>query len=128
MGTIRFATLTAVLALGAAAPASASALVGHRVETSWCSARPRRRPRSVKVHLWYPAEPARFATPRRPCTAPALYGQTLTPSSGPIGWKVEAEVARESDAIDPYGKPLPVIVFSHGSVKRSRSTTRRRWS
>ena len=45
----------------------------------------------------------------------ALFG-LLLPQGAPLGWQVEAELARETDAIHTGGNPLPVIVFSHGST------------
>ena len=47
----------------------------------------------------------------------ALHGRPLgTDLWSPLSWTVEAEIAREGAAIDPAGKPFPVIVFSHGNT------------
>ena len=71
----------------------------------------------MKVHLWYPAD--KRSSSEAPTTeyTSGLHGQPLLPQLGTrSAWKVEAEIARETDAIDPHGKPFPVIVFSHGST------------
>jgi predicted dienelactone hydrolase len=117
----------AVLTVGAAVPASAEgADVGHRVEnlvvpgSALCpdpDVPCELENRKVKVHLWYPADQRRFSEARNTEYTSALYGEELIPNLwDPLSWKVEAEIARETDAIDPHGKPFPVIVFSHGST------------
>jgi predicted dienelactone hydrolase len=46
-----------------------------------------------------------------------LHGRSLIPARwDPLSWEIEAEIAREGAAIDPHGKALPVIVFSHGAT------------
>jgi predicted dienelactone hydrolase len=124
---LRLAALVAVLTVGAAVPASAEgADVGHRVEnlvvpgSALCpdpDVPCELENRKLKVHLWYPADQRRFSEARKTEYTSALYGEELIPNLwDPLSWKVEAEIARETDAIDPHGKPFPVIVFSHGST------------
>ena len=123
----RFVALVAVVTVGTAAPAYAQGpRVGHRVESltvpgsTLC---PDPVPvncqenRQVKVHLWYPAAESGFASATRTEYTSALYGRQLAPEAGdPLGWTVQAEIARETGAVDPNGGPFPVIVFSHGST------------
>ena len=126
LGSLRFAVLVAGLTLGAVAPAFAdSPRVGHRVETlvvpgsTLCPDPPSpscAEKRQVKVHLWYPARQRGFSAAATTVYRSALYDLDLLPQWAPLGWQVEAEVARETDAIETGGKPLPVIVFSHGST------------
>jgi predicted dienelactone hydrolase len=121
----RFAVLVAALMLGAVAPAFAdSPRVGHRVEnlvvpgSTLCPDLPNPscvEKRQVKVHLWYPADQRGFSTAPATVYRSALFG-LLLPQGAPLGWQVEAELARETDAIHTGGNPLPVIVFSHGST------------
>jgi predicted dienelactone hydrolase len=115
------AALVAVLTVGAAVPASAEgADVGHRVEnlvvpnSVQCPVQPC--PRVVKVHLWYPADRHGFSRAPKTEYTSALHGKPLPEPWAPLSWKVEAEIARETDAIDPHGQPFPMIVFSHGAV------------
>ena len=73
--------------------------------------------RKVDVHLWYPAAAADAATRPKTVYRSALYGRSLgTAAYTPLSWQVEAEIAREGAAIDPAGKPFPVVVFSHGNT------------
>ena len=118
MRTTRSAVVTAVLTLVAAAPASAEdAAVGHRIERlTVTGSSPQKAPRNVKVHLWYPAEQHRFSEAPKTVYTSGLYGRPLIPQLAPLAWKVEAQIARETDATDPRGKPLPVVVFSHGAT------------
>jgi predicted dienelactone hydrolase len=121
--TVRLATLVAVLAVGAAVPASAEgADVGHRVanltvpNSVACPAPNQPCDRKVKVHLWYPADQTGFSQAPKTEYTSALYRRALPAPWAPLDWKVEAEIARETDTIDPHGQPFPVIVFSHGST------------
>jgi predicted dienelactone hydrolase len=123
MRTIRLTALVAVITVGAAVPASAEgADVGHRVENLTvpnsvpCPVPNQPCDRKVKVHLWYPANQHGFSQAPKTVYTSALYGRALPAGWAPLGWKVEAEIARESDAIDPHGQPFPVLVFSHGST------------
>jgi predicted dienelactone hydrolase len=111
----------AVLTVGAAVPAPAEgADVGHRVEnlevpnSVTCPVPTQPCDRKVKVHLWYPADRDGFSQAPKTEYTSALHGKGL-PDPWTL-WKVEAEIARETDAIDPQGQPFPVIVFSHGAV------------
>ena len=128
-GLLRFAVLVAALTLGVVAPAFAdSPRVGHRVEnlkvpgSALCPVLPSpscAELRQVKVHLWYPADQRSISTAQPTVYRSALHGVDLVPPVpqwDPLDWQVEAEVARETDAIETGGKPLPVIVFSHGST------------
>jgi predicted dienelactone hydrolase len=110
--------LSVSLVVVGAVPASAqNAGVGHRVENLVVPGSTQQESRKVKVHLWYPAEPGAFSTAPQTVYTSGLYGRTLIPELwDPLAWKIESPVARETAAIDPQGKPLPVIVFSHGSV------------
>jgi predicted dienelactone hydrolase len=115
------AVATAVLTVGAAVPAFAQgADVGHRVEnlevanSVTCPTNPC--PRKVKVHLWYPADRKEFSQAPKTEYTSALHGAALPTPWHSLSWKVEAEIARETGAIDPQGQPFPVIVFSHGAV------------
>jgi predicted dienelactone hydrolase len=123
MTTIRLTALVAVITVGAAVPASAEgADVGHRVEnltvpnSVTCPVPNQPCDRKVMVHLWYPANQHGFSQAPKTEYTSALHGRALPAGWAPLGWKVEAEIARESDAIDPHGQPFPVIVFSHGST------------
>jgi predicted dienelactone hydrolase len=118
MKIIRLATVVAGLFLATAAPAFGDAgLVGHRVENLVVKGSAMNEDRKVKVHLWYPADRRRFSEARATEYTSGLYGQKLIPELwDPLSWKVEAEIARETDAIDRRGQPFPVIVFSHGST------------
>ena len=73
--------------------------------------------RKVDVHLCYPAAAADAATRPKTVYRSALYGRSLgTTAYTPLSWQVEAEIAREGAAIEPAGKPFPVLVFSHGNT------------
>ncbi len=120
MKLTRFTILVAATVIGAAAPAPASASeVGHRVETltvaGSCPAPSQPCDRPVKVHLWYPADSNGFADAPATQYTSALHGHTLPGLFLPLSWTVQAELARDTNAIDPTGPPLPVIVFSHGA-------------
>jgi predicted dienelactone hydrolase len=119
---IRFAALVAVLTVGTAAPALAQAAgVGHRVETLMVPGSAQGSVRPVKVHLWYPADKQHLSQAPATEYTSGLRGRELItglgdPLGNPLAWQVEAEIARETDAIDPHGKPFPAIVFSHGAT------------
>jgi predicted dienelactone hydrolase len=116
----------AVLTVGAAVPASSQgADVGHSVEnlevpnSVTCPVPNQPCDRKVKVHLWYPADRNGFSQAPKTEYKSALHGarpEGFPEGWAPLSWKVEAEIARETDAIDPQGQPFPVIVFSHGAV------------
>jgi predicted dienelactone hydrolase len=72
--------------------------------------------RNVDVHLWYPADHQGLSDLPKSVYTSALHGRLLPAPWDPLSWTIEAEIAREDAAIDPRGKPYPVIVFSHGSV------------
>jgi predicted dienelactone hydrolase len=117
MRIIRFAALVVALTVGTAIPAFAKEpMVGHRVETLVVPGSATGSVRPVKVHLWYPAD--RRSLSKAPTTeyTSGLHGKPLPQLGHPLAWRVKAEIARETDAIDRHGKPLPVIVFSHGSM------------
>ncbi|WP_028063187.1 alpha/beta hydrolase family protein [Solirubrobacter soli] len=103
----------AVFTVGMAAPAAAQ--VGHRVETLVVPGSTQNEPRPVKVHLWYAAETGAYNAAAKTTYTSALNGVPLGPSSDPLSWRIDAEVARETSTLAPGG-PLPVIVFSHGAV------------
>jgi predicted dienelactone hydrolase len=122
------------MATAPAAAAADSAPVGHRVENlvvpgsfcertpadASCTARVDPTPqdgedRRVRVHLWYPAEEAAFAAAPKSQYTSELHGKQ-TGLSDPLGWSVEAEIARETGAVKPGGAPFPVLVFSHGAA------------
>jgi predicted dienelactone hydrolase len=135
---IRALAIAGAWSIGGAATAIASEAspawprVGHTVENlvvpgSFCQRVPSDvscagvpaggEPRKVRVHLWYPAAEAAFAAAPKSEYTSGLYGVMPIQYADlwdPLGWEVEAEIARETDAIDPGGAPLPVIVFSHG--------------
>ena len=118
MNCIRFAVLVAVLTVSTATPAFAEALrVGHRVESVKVEGSAEGELRNVKVHLWYPAEKHTFWRAPETVYTSSLYGRELIPALwDPLSWKVEAEIARETEVVDPRGKRFPVIVFSHGAT------------
>jgi hypothetical protein len=72
--------------------------------------------RLVDVHLWYPADHKELSRSRETFYTSALNGRELPPPWTPLSWTVRAEVAREDAAIDPRGKLVPLIIFSHGNV------------
>jgi predicted dienelactone hydrolase len=100
------------------APAHAATLpVGHAVQHIVVAGSAQGEQRSVDVHLWYPAAAADAATRPKALYTSALYGRPTVPELwDPLSWTVEAEIAREGAAVDPAGKPFPVIVFSHGNT------------
>src|SRR3954449_12437030 len=117
MRVVRLVALVAVLTMGIAVPASAQVGVGHRVENLVVPGSAQNEARKVKVHLWYPAEAAAYAAAPKTVYTSGLYGRTLLPDRwDPLSWKIDAQVARETSAVDPLSGRLPVIVFSHGSV------------
>jgi predicted dienelactone hydrolase len=117
MRIIRVAALVVVLTVGTAMPAFAKEpRVGHRVETLVVPGSAPGSVRPVKVHLWYPADERSLSKAPTTEYTSALHGEPLPRLGHPLAWHVEAEIARETDAIDQHGKPFPVIVFSHGST------------
>lgn len=121
------ALIAATLALGLAGQmpggqtAAASAgltkdlRVGHTVKAIVVPGSAQGENRAVDVHLWYPAHKHGLSHAPKTVYKSALWDRPLPDPWAPLSWTVEAEVAREA-AIDPHGKPFPVIVFSHGSV------------
>ena len=113
--TVLAGVVACAMATGAADASADSAPVGHRVENLVVPGSFAGENRKVRVHLWYPAAEAGFAAAPKTEYTSGLNGKPLYPDLwDPLGWKVEAEIARETDAIDPGGAPLPVVVFSHG--------------
>jgi predicted dienelactone hydrolase len=115
---MRLVGSTAFVLLAATAPSAvAQAPVGHRVENLVVpgSATPNEQ-RKVPVHLWYPANPATAASQPKTVYKSALHAVPVPAQYTPLSWTVEAELAREGAAIDPAGKPFPVLVFSHGNT------------
>ena len=110
---MRLVGSTAFVLLAAAAPAAAQSPVGHDVKRIVVPGSAEGEPRQVDVHLWYPA-PA--GAESKAVYKSALHGEPVPPPFAPLGWTVEAEIAREKAPIDPAGKPFPVIVFSHGNT------------
>jgi predicted dienelactone hydrolase len=115
------APLLAVLVAGltaVAAPARAAEYpVGHSVrQVTVPSLVQPTATRKVDVHLWYPASAADAAIRPKTVYRSALYGRPLGTASTPLSWQVEAEIAREGAAVEPAGKPYPVLVFSHGNT------------
>jgi len=90
--------------------------VGHRVEHMTVPGSALGEPREVGVHLWYPADGKGFSEAPQTVYTSALYGRPLMAGWDPLSWTVLSEVAREDVAIDPRGRPFPVIVFSHGAT------------
>ena len=91
--------------------------VGHTVKRIVVKGSAKEESRQVDVHLWYPADQQGLSDRPKPVYTSALNGERLIPGLwDPLSWKIEAEIAREGAAIDPHGKPFPVIVFSHGST------------
>jgi predicted dienelactone hydrolase len=117
MKVVRIVALCVVLTVGNSAPAFAGEFaVGHRVEQLTVEGVLPGSVRPVKVHLWYPADQRAFSEAPETVYTSALYGRPLPGVGDPLGWKVKAEIARETGAVDRHGKSFPVIVFSHGSV------------
>ena len=114
---VRAVAVAAAFIGACAAPASAQVGVGHRVENLVVPGSAQNEPRKVKVHLWYPAEAAAYAAAPKTVYTSGLYGRPLLADRwDPLAWKIDAQVARETAAVDPQSGRLPVIVFSHGSV------------
>jgi predicted dienelactone hydrolase len=107
-----FGLLAALMLVGAADARAAD--VGHTVKHLVVPGSAQGEPRQVDVQLWYPS--ANIAGRSKSVYRSALFGRPLPAPYTPLGWSVEAEIAREGAPIDPQGKPFPVIVFSHGSV------------
>jgi predicted dienelactone hydrolase len=104
---------------GAATAAAAdgpqpSLRVGHAIQSIDVPGSAQGEPRAVDVDLWYPADPRAFERAPKTIYRSALWDRPLPAPWTPLQWEIEAEVAREA-AIDPHGRPFPVIVFSHGS-------------
>src|SRR4051794_8018165 len=114
---VRMAALAAAITAVFVTPAPAQVGVGHRVENLVVPGSAQNEPRKVKVHLWFPAEAGAYAAAAKTTYTSALYGKTLLPDRwDPLSWKLDAQLARETAAVDPRFGRLPVIVFSHGSV------------
>lgn len=114
MKVTRLLTLAAALTVATGGTAAANGPdVGHRVKhlvvPSPIEGEP---PRTVPVHLWYPATGLSHNAPRTVYTS-TLYGKDLAGVSDPLGWSVRSERAREGGT---PRKNLDVIVFSHGST------------
>jgi predicted dienelactone hydrolase len=91
--------------------------VGHTVEPIVVAGSAMGEARQVDVHLWYPADHKHRAERPKAVYTSTLHGRPLIPDRwDPLSWTVEAEIAREDAPIDRRGKPLPVIVFSHGAT------------
>jgi predicted dienelactone hydrolase len=90
--------------------------VGHTVKRIFVTGSTAGESRPVDVHLWYPADHKEVSGSPETFYTSALYGRDLGGLGTPLSWIVDAEIARENAAIDPRGKPFPVIVFSHGNV------------
>jgi len=105
-----------VVALALSLAGRASAQVGHRVANLVVPGSAQNEPRKVTVHLWYPADAAAYnAAPKTTYTS-LLNGRTQLPAGwDPLSWRIDAELAHETSTL-AAGGPLPVIVFSHGSV------------
>ena len=135
MKIVCFTSLVVVLVLATAAPSLGNALrVGHRVEnlvvpgSALCPDPDlpcELENRKVKVHLWYPADQRGLSEAPKTEYTSALHRDApgvadrwsaVADRWDPLTWTVEADIARETDAIDPHGKPFPVIVFSHGAT------------
>jgi predicted dienelactone hydrolase len=122
----RMMALLALLASAALAPGTAAAAandgpaadrrVGHTVERIVVPGSALGEFRHVDVHIWYPADHHGLSDLPKSIYTSALHERPLPEPLDPLSWTVEAEIAREGAAIDPHGQPLPVIVFSHGSV------------
>ena len=85
---------------GAADASADSAPVGHRVENLVVPGSFAGENRKVRVHLWYPAAEAGFAAAPKTEYTSGLNGKPLYPDLwDPLGWKVEAEIARETGAM-----------------------------
>jgi predicted dienelactone hydrolase len=114
---IRLAATAALLTLAIAGTADGRrAEVGHEAKQLVVPGSTQGESRKVTVHLWYPA--AKQALRRAPRTiyTSRLHGERLPEPWEPLSWSVRAKLARETRAIERREKPLPVIVFSHGSV------------
>ena len=114
---VRTVALAAAITAAWSAPASAQVGVGHRVENLVVPGSAQNEARKVKVHLWYPAEAGAYAAAPKTTYTSSLYGRPLIADRwDPLSWKLDAELAHETSAVDPQFGRLPVIVFSHGSV------------
>lgn len=112
-----FAAVVIVLATAMAGPAYARTDVGHRVESLVVEGSTSKESRQVTVHLWYPAGRHAFRRAADTVYTSSLHGKTLVPERwDPLSWQVDAEIARDTAAVEVHRKPLPVIVFSHGST------------
>jgi predicted dienelactone hydrolase len=90
--------------------------VGHRmIEIVHTSSTGERRP--IDVMVWYPADAQewRIATPS--IYRPRLWGVTLIPGIwDPLGFQIEATLARDNVPIARAGQPFPLVVHSHANV------------
>src|SRR3954469_6861357 len=99
-----------------AAPARA-AEVSHSMRQLTVPGTAQGEARKVDVHLWFPTTAAEAAAHPQAVYRSVIGGLPVPPEVGtPLTWTVGAEIAREGAAIDPAGKPFPVIVFSHGNT------------
>jgi predicted dienelactone hydrolase len=102
-------------AAGGAGPAE-KLRVGHTVKRIVVPGSTSAESRLVDVHLWYPADHKELSASPKTFYTSTLNDRPLPSQWTPLTWTVGAEIAREGAAIDPRGKPFPVIVFSHGNV------------
>ncbi len=127
MNACRFVALVAALTVAAAVPANAHGRGHHEWDTDRGRAQGRD-PRGARLSS------GRAAAAQGPSLVPG--GQARVPAGGrhgvrvpaarrdaapapddrwaPLSWSVNAQIARDTDAVD--GKRLPVIVFSHGAT------------
>jgi predicted dienelactone hydrolase len=112
-------------AAAASAGLAADLRVGHTVKRIVVSGSALGENRAVDVHLWYPADQRGLSDAPKTVYKSALHRDApgvadrwtaVADLWDPLAWTVEAEIARETDAIDQHGKPFPVIVFSHGAT------------
>src|SRR5918997_5786003 len=141
MKIVCFTSLVVVLVLATAAPSLGNALrVGHRVEnlvvpgSALCPDPDlpcELENRKVKVHLWYPADRRGLSDAPKTEYTSALHRdapgvadrwRAVADRWDPLTWTVEADIARETDAIDPHGMPFPA-----GSETASTSHARASW-
>jgi predicted dienelactone hydrolase len=70
--------------------------------------------RLVDVHLWYPTRKKGFSDAPITSYTSTLHEVPLTAQWDALAWTIDARLAREVP-LNTKGKPLPVIVFSHGN-------------
>jgi hypothetical protein len=125
---VQFWQIVAILLIAVAAvPAAAPKPVGHvggegkfkvghkMIQIVHTSSTGDRRP--VDVMVWYPADAKGWETATPSVYRPRLWGVTLIPNVwDPLGFQIEAILARDKVLIAKAPKAFPLVIHSHGNL------------